>query len=195
MVCSPRPIQPANTPTSGQVKRTTEIFAGYKGSHVYRVVNMHPWWSGYSASWGQYRTSDCHPSSRPRHCTSPWAVWLLDGTNVRHLLEMVLHIIHTLKGIWSVTSILCLIKAVLPRSRSPWANQCSYLSSSSWACSCSGSSHFPRLWRSRASKTLPFWGLLLDYFEVPVGRTTGGTWLAGMTWPTTVCRDFNGMSA
>ena len=56
----------------------------------------------------------------------------------------------------------------------------------SLASSCSGLGHSPSPWRSRASKTHPFWGLLLDSSEVPVGRSTSGTWLAGMTWPTTV---------
>ena len=80
-----------------------------------------------------------------------------------------------LKGIWFVSSILYLIKAVLPRSRLPQANWCSNLSSSSLAYSCSGFGHSLRPWKSRASKTHPFWGLLLDSSEVPVRRTTSGT--------------------
>ena len=90
----------------------------------------------------------------------------LDGTNVQHLLEMGLHVIihvrgyasvvHSLKGIQSVTSIQCLIRVVLPRSRSLWANRCSHLSSSSLACSCSALGHSPRPWRSRPPRAILF---------------------------------------
>ena len=101
-----------------------------------------------------------------------------NGTNVQYLLEMGLHIIiHmrgyasecSLKGIQSVTSIQCLIRAVQPRSRSLWANRCSHLSSSSVACSCSASGHSPGPWRSRASKIHLFWGLQVDPLRFLLG--------------------------
>ena len=65
----------------------------------------------------------------------------------------------SLKGVQSVTSILYLIRAVLPRSRSLCADSCSHLSSNSLACFCSDLGHSWRPWRSRAYKTHPFWGL------------------------------------
>ena len=92
----------------------------------------------------------------------------------------------SLKGIWSVTSILCLIRAVLPRSRSLCTNRCFHLSSNSLACFCSDSGQSQRPWRSRASNPYPFWALWFDSSEVLVGWTTSGTWLAGATCPTTV---------
>ena len=58
-----------------------------------------------------------------------------------------IHQYHSLKGICSVSLILCLIRAVLPRSRSPCANRCSPWSSSSLACFCSDSVHSFRPWR------------------------------------------------
>ena len=61
----------------------------------------------------------------------------------------------SLKGVWSVSLILCLIRAVLPRSRLLHANKCSHLSNNSLACFCSDSGHSFRPWRSRASKTQP----------------------------------------
>ena len=173
------PSWPANTPTSGQVKRTTAIPANYQVSHLYGVASMHPWWSSCSASWGQYRTSGCLLFLDQDHCTNPQTVWLLDGTNIQHFLDMGPHIIipvrrHMslclLRGIWSVTSNLCFIRAVLPRSRSLWANRCSHLSSSSLDFSCSGLGHSLRLWRSRASKTHPFG----DCYWIPWKPLLGG---------------------
>ena len=52
--------------------------------------------------------------------------------------------------------------------------------------SCSSSDHLLRPWRSRASKTHPFWGLLLDSSEVLIRRITSGIWLAEATCPTRV---------
>ena len=63
-----------------------------------------------------------------------------------------------MKGIWSVNSIGCLIKDVLPRSRLLQANRCSHFSSSPLACSCSASGHSYRPWRFNTSRIHPFWG-------------------------------------
>ena len=160
MVCTPHPSQPANIPASGWVRGTTEILVDYEGSCLYGVASMHPSWSSYSTSWGQCRTSGCHPSSRPgplcSHMDCVTFGWHQcpaspgDGpshchTYRGHSLEMLL------EGVQSVTSIWCLLKAVLPRSRSQWADRSSHLSSHSLACS-SVSGHSPRPWRSRASK-------------------------------------------
>ena len=88
--------------------------------------------------------------------------------------------------ILSITSILCLIRAVLLRSRSLHANWDSHFSSNTLACFCSALGHSLKPWRSRASKTHPFWGFGFDSSEVLVGWATSGTWLAGATCQTTV---------
>ena len=88
---------------------------------------------------------------------------------------------HSLKGICLVSVILCLIRTVLPRSRSLCANRCSHLRSSSLACFCSNSGHSFRPWRSKASRTHPLGTLVTVSLVVLVGWTTGGTWLAGIT--------------
>ena len=81
---------------------------------------------------------------------------------------------------------LCLIRAVLPRSRSLCANRCSHLSNSSQACFCSDSGHFVRPWRSKTSKTHPFGARYFVSAAVLVGWTTCGTWLAGTICPVIV---------
>ena len=61
-------------------------------------------------------------------------------------------------------------------------------------CSFSGSGHSLRPWRSRASKTHPFWGLLFDSSESLARRTTGGTWLGRHNLANhSLCGDFYGM--
>ena len=97
-----------------------------------------------------------------------------------------IHLYHSLKGICSVNLILCLIRAVLPISRLLCTNRCFHLSSSSLACFCSDSGHSFRPWRSKASKNHPIDALLVVSLAVLVRWTTCGTWLAGITWPTTV---------
>ena len=79
-----------------------------------------------------------------------------------------MHLYLSLKGVWSVSLILCLIRAVLPRSRSLCANKCSHLSSNSLACFCSDSGHSFRPWRSRASKTQPLGGFIVASLAVLV---------------------------
>ena len=152
--------------------RTNEILAGCQGSHLYGVVNTHPWWSGYSASkWGQYRTSGC-PPSEPGPLCSPMDCMIFgwhqcpayprDGPSCHCTYEEVCVSNTPWRESNLLTLILCLIKAVLPRYRSLWANRCSHLSSSSLACPCSGLGHCPRPWRSRASRIHPFCGVLMD---------------------------------
>ena len=85
-----------------------------------------------------------------------------------------MHLYLSLKGVCSVSLILCLIRAVLPRSRLLCANKCSHLSSSSLACFCSHSGHSFRPWRSKASKTQPLGTFAAVSSAVPVGWTTGG---------------------
>ena len=92
-----------------------------------------------------------------------------------------MHLYHSLQGICSVSLIFCLIRAVLPRSRSLCANRCSHLSSSSLACFCFDSGHSFRPWRSKASKTHPLGTLVIVSYAVLVRWTTSGTWLAGIT--------------
>ena len=65
MVYFPHASQLASIPNSGQGKRTIESLGSYKVFCQYGVVSMHTWWSSCSASWGQYRTSGCHPFSGP----------------------------------------------------------------------------------------------------------------------------------
>ena len=97
-----------------------------------------------------------------------------------------MHLYLSLKGVWLVSLILCLIRAVLPRSRSLHANKCSHLSNNSLACFCSDSGHSFRPWRSRASKTQPLGVFIVVSSVVLVRWTTSGTWLAGITWPNTI---------
>ena len=92
-----------------------------------------------------------------------------------------MHLYCSLKGVCSVSLILCLIRAVLPRSRLLCTNRCSHLSSSSLAHFCSDSGHSFRPWRSKASKTHPLGAFVMVSLAVLVGWTTGGTWLAGIT--------------
>ena len=92
-----------------------------------------------------------------------------------------MHLYLSLKGVCSVNLILCLIRAVLPRSWSLCANKCSHLSSSSLACFCSDSGHSFRPWRSKASKTQPLGTVLAVYLAVLVRWTTCSIWLAGIT--------------
>ena len=66
LASSPHPSQPANTQTSGQVRRTIGIPANYWGSHQCGVVNRCPWQSGCLASWHQYRTSGSPSFSQTR---------------------------------------------------------------------------------------------------------------------------------
>ena len=205
MVYFLHPSQPASILTSGWVKRTTVITVSYQVSCLCGVASMHPWWSSCSASWGQNRTSGCCPFPYQDHCTSPWTVRFPDGTNIQHFLHMGPHIIVHVRRYTSVMLLkghsICylffgLIRAGLPRSRLLWANRCSHVRSSSLACSCSSSGHFLRPWRTRAAKTHPFWGLLLDYLEVLIGRTTVGL-LVGRCYLSnhSLCGDFYGMTA
>ena len=92
----------------------------------------------------------------------------------------------SLNGVWSVSLILCLVRAVLPRSRLFCANKCSHLSKSSLASFYSDSGHSFRPWRSKASKTQPLGDLLFVSTVILVGWTTDGIWLAGIICPTTV---------
>ena len=78
----------------------------------------------------------------------------------------------SLKGVCSINQILCLIRAVLPRSRSLCANKCSHLSSSSLTCVCYDSGHSFRPWRSKASKTQPLGAILAVSLAVLVGWIT-----------------------
>ena len=94
-----------------------------------------------------------------------------------------MHLEHSLKGVWSVNFILCLVRAVFPRSRSLCANRCSHLSNSSLACFCSDLGHSVKPWRSKASKTHPFCAGCFVSTAVLVGWTNGGTWLAGTICP------------
>ena len=63
---------------------------------------------------------------------------------------------HSLKGIQSVNSILCLMKDAFPWSRSLPANRCSHIVSSSLACFCSSSGQSSRPWRFNSSRFKSF---------------------------------------
>ena len=77
-----------------------------------------------------------------------------------------------------------MIRDVFPRSRSLCANRCSHLISSFLACSCSPLGKSSRPWRFNSSRIQSFPGLWADLPEVPIGRATGGTWLAAVTFLT-----------
>ena len=128
------------------------------------------------------------------HCTSPWTVQFPDGPNIQHLLEVDLHIIiymgdihqwHSLKGIWLVNSIRCLMRDVFARSKLLWTNRYSHLTSSFLACLCSSMGYSSRPQRFSSSRIQSFQDLWVGLSKVPVGRTTGGTLLAGVTLLTT----------
>ena len=92
-VCSPCPSQPANIPTSGQVRRTTKILADCQWSHLCTVAN-----NVFDGPVIQLPEVNAEPQAAvllldQDHCTHPWTVQFSDGTNVQHLLEMGLHII------------------------------------------------------------------------------------------------------
>ena len=151
---------------------------------------MHPWWSSYSASWGQCRTSGCHPSSRPWPLHLPMDCMIFGwhqcpafpGDRPSH------H--HTYEGVCVSNApwrdLVCYIDSVFNEGGSTQVqiaarNRCSHLSSSFLACSCSALGHSPRPWTSRISRSQPFGGLQVNLTKVSSGRTTGGTWLAGTT--------------
>ena len=104
-------------------------------------------------------------------------IWALTSSYI--LGGMCLYL--SLQGVCSVNLILCLIRAVLPRSRLLCANRCSHLSSSSVACFCCDSGHSFRPWRSKASKTHPLGAFVAVSLAVLVRWTTSGIWLAGIT--------------
>ena len=115
-------------------------------------------------------------------------LWMAPISNISWIWALTLlyiwggiHLYHSLKGICSVSLILCLIRAVFPRSRLLCTNRCSHLSSSSLACFCSDSGHSFRPWRSKASKTHPLGALVTVSLVVLVGCTTGDTQLVGIT--------------
>ena len=51
-----------------------------------------------------------------------------------------------------------------------------------WSCSSLG--HSSRPWRFNSSRIQPFWGPQADSPKVPIGGTTSGTLLTGVTFPT-----------
>ena len=159
-VCSPHPSWPANTLTSGWVRITTEILAGYQGSHLYGE-----WIGIFDGPVIQLPEVNAEPQAailllNQDHCTGPYEEAIIGNAP------------------WRVsnlaTSILCLIKVILPRSRSLQTNRCPHLSSSFLACSYFSLGHSPRPWRPRASKIHPFWGLLMDPFK--------RAWWEGYQW-------------
>ena len=76
------------------------------------------------------------------------------------------------------------MRDIFPRSMSLQENRCSHLISSFLAWSCSSFGHVSRPWKFNSSKIYSFWRPWADSPEAPM-RTTGGTWLAGVTLPTT----------
>ena len=74
------------------------------------------------------------------------------------------------------------MRDIFPRSRSLWANRGSNLVSSSLACFCSSSGQLSRPWRFNSSRIKYFEGSPADPPGVHVGRVTGGTQLAGVTF-------------
>ena len=76
------------------------------------------------------------------------------------------------------------MKDVFPRSRLLQANRCSHLVSSSLSCPCSFSDQSSGPLRFHSSRIQSFQKPPAGPPEVSIGRVTGGTWLAGVTFLT-----------
>ena len=194
MVCFPHPSWPVSILTSGQEKRTTESLASYQVFHQCGVGSMHPSWSSCSVSWGWYRTSDCHPFSRPGLLSSPWTVWLVHYTNIQQFLDKGPHVVIHMGRHMSVT----LLKGCLIHLFYLVFDQGSFAQIQVTVCK----QVLPFEQKLPGLLLLQFWPFMetlkvqglqdpsflwfgIRLLGVLFGWTTGGTCFAGTTCPTT----------
>ena len=139
------------------------------------------------------RTPSFFPTNTTALANGLGDLWIAPISNISWIWALMLsyiwggmHLYCSLKGICSVSLILCLIRAVLPRSRLLCRNRCSHLSSSSLAHFCSDSGHSFRPWRSKASKTHPFGTFVMVPWAAP-GQVDHWWYLVGRDYLTNHC--------